>query len=117
MRPKQLGVVFENLSVIGDGGIKLPIVTFFDALRNLLLAPVMPIILRMLAPPPKTILHPMSGCVKSGEMCLVLGRPNSGCSTFLKVVANQRVGFKSVNGDVTYGGIPADVVTKRYKGE
>ncbi|WAR53515.1 hypothetical protein PtB15_3B23 [Puccinia triticina] len=117
MRPKHLGVIFDNLTVVGNGGIKLPIITFFDALRNLLLAPVMPIIIRMTKPPPKTILHPMSGCVKSGEMCMVLGRPNSGCTTFLKVVANQRVGFKSVDGNVTYGGIPADVMTKRYKGE
>ncbi|KAA1076269.1 hypothetical protein PGT21_036470 [Puccinia graminis f. sp. tritici] len=117
MRPKHLGVIYENLSVVGNGGIKLPIITFFDALRNLILAPAMPVIRRMLMPPPKTILHPMSGCVKSGEMCMVLGRPNSGCTTFLKVIANQRVGFKSVDGNVTYGGIPADVMTKRYKGE
>ncbi|KNE98927.1 hypothetical protein PSTG_07772 [Puccinia striiformis f. sp. tritici PST-78] len=117
MRPKQLGVLFEDLAVVGDGGIKLPIMTFFDALRNLILAPAMPIIMRMMARPPKTILYPMSGCVKSGEMCMVLGRPNSGCSTFLKVIANQRVGFKSVDGNVTYGGIPAAVIAERYKGE
>ncbi|PLW16757.1 hypothetical protein PCANC_12310 [Puccinia coronata f. sp. avenae] len=117
MRPKQLGVIYENLTVVGDGGIKLPIITFFDALRNLIMFPAMPFIRRMLMPPPKTILQPMSGCVKSGEMCMVLGRPNSGCSTFLKVIANQRVGFKSVEGNVTYGGIPADVMTQRYKGE
>lgn len=116
-RPKQLGVIFDNLSVIGDGGIKLPIMTFFDALRNLFLAPIMPIIMRYNMPPQKTVLHPMSGCVKSGEMCFVLGRPNSGCTTLLKAVANQRVGYKSVEGDVSYGGIPADVMAKRYKGE
>lgn len=116
-RPKQLGVVFENLSVTGQGGIKLPIITFFTALRNLLLAPVMPILMRMNASPHKTIIHPTSGFLKSGEMCFVLGRPKSGCSTMLKVLANQRASFESVEGEVTYGGISADAVSKHYKGE
>ncbi|KAH9469685.1 hypothetical protein Pst134EA_006966 [Puccinia striiformis f. sp. tritici] len=116
-RLKQLGVVFENLAVVGDGGIQLPIITFFDALKDFALGPVMPIINRFHKPLLKSILYPMSGSVKSGEMCLVLGRPNSGCTTFLKVIANQRIGFKSVDGNVTYGGIPADVMAKRYKGE
>ena len=40
-------------------------------------------------------------------MLLVLGRPGSGCSTLLKVIANQRDGYVGVHGNVTYGGIPA----------
>ena len=50
-------------------------------------------------------------------MLLVLGRPGSGCSTFLKVVANKRAGYAGVEGDVSYGGIPADVQIKKYRGE
>ena len=50
-------------------------------------------------------------------MCLVLGCPGSGCSTFLKVIANQRDGYVSVQGDVKYAGIDAHEMARRYKGE
>lgn len=68
-------------------------------------------------PPPKTILHDFDGVLKPGEMCLVLGRPGAGCSTFLKVIANQRVGFQKIDGDVTYGGESSELFGKEYKGE
>lgn len=50
-------------------------------------------------------------------MCLVLGCPGSGCSTFLKSIANQRDGFASVTGDVRYAGMDAQEIAKYYKGE
>jgi len=50
-------------------------------------------------------------------MLLVLGRPGSGCSTFLKVLANQRFGFESVDGEVTYGGTDAKTMGKHCRGE
>ncbi|KAL8948749.1 MAG: hypothetical protein Q9222_005088 [Ikaeria aurantiellina] len=68
-------------------------------------------------PPVRTLLNDFSGCVRPGEMLLVLGRPGSGCSTFLKVLANQRFGFESVEGDVTYGGSDAKDMAKNYRGE
>jgi ATP-binding cassette subfamily G (WHITE) protein 2 (SNQ2) len=68
-------------------------------------------------PPVRTILNNFNGCIKPGEMCLVLGRPGAGCSTFLKVIGNQRFGYESVNGDVTYGGTDAATMGKKYRGE
>ena len=50
-------------------------------------------------------------------MLLVLGRPGSGCSTFLKVLGNQRAGFESVEGDVRYGGTDAETMAKQYRSE
>lgn len=50
-------------------------------------------------------------------MLLVLGRPGSGCSTFLKSISNKREGFAAVTGEVSYGGIPADEQAKNYRGE
>jgi ABC-type glutathione transport system ATPase component len=41
----------------------------------------------------KTILDASFGCVKPGEMLLVLGRPGSGCTTLLKLLANKRKGY------------------------
>lgn len=41
----------------------------------------------------RTILDGSSGCVRPGEMLLVLGRPGSGCTTLLKMLANKRTGY------------------------
>lgn len=51
----------------------------------------------------KTIIEQSHGCVKPGEMLLVLGRPGAGCTTLLNVLANNRQGFKEVTGNVSYG--------------
>ncbi|CAH7685999.1 ABC-2 type transporter-domain-containing protein [Phakopsora pachyrhizi] len=116
-RAKQLAVLFEGLAVIGPGGIRLPIRTFPDAVTGFFMTPFMPLLKKLKNPSPKQILYPMSGFLKPGEMCLVLGRPNSGCSTLLKVLANQRQEFLRIDGEVTYGGISAEVMAKNYGGE
>ena len=67
--------------------------------------------------PVKTIIDDFSGVIKPGEMVLVLGRPGSGCSTFLKVLGNQRAGFKSIDGTVCYGGVSAETMQKKFRGE
>ncbi|PGH16499.1 hypothetical protein AJ80_05184 [Polytolypa hystricis UAMH7299] len=67
--------------------------------------------------PVRTIIDDFTGCVRPGEMLLVLGRPGSGCSTFLKALGNQRVGFESVEGEVTYGGTDAARMAKNYRSE
>ncbi|KAJ5502138.1 CDR ABC transporter [Penicillium fimorum] len=54
-------------------------------------------------PPLKSILSDSHGCVKPGEMLLVLGRPGSGCTTLLKMLSNRREGYHTVNGDVHFG--------------
>jgi ATP-binding cassette subfamily G (WHITE) protein 2 (SNQ2) len=53
--------------------------------------------------PLRTILENSHGCVKPGEMLLVLGRPGAGCTTLLKMLANRRLGYASVEGDVKFG--------------
>ena len=63
------------------------------------------------------ILKNFRGIVKPGEMVLVLGRPGSGCTTFLKVIANQRFGFTAVNGEVLYGPFDSRTFEKKYRGE
>lgn len=63
------------------------------------------------------ILDSFRGVAKPGEMVLVLGRPGSGCSTFLKVIANQRFGYTKIDGEVLYGPADAKTFAKRYRGE
>ncbi|KAF2813847.1 ABC transporter [Mytilinidion resinicola] len=63
----------------------------------------------------KTILNSSSGCVKPGEMLLVLGRPGSGCTTLLKMLANKRKGYAKVSGDVYFGSLDAKQA-EQYRG-
>jgi ABC-type multidrug transport system ATPase subunit len=63
------------------------------------------------------ILQNFRGLVHPGEIVLVLGRPGSGCTTFLKVIANQRFGYTGVNGEVLYGPFDAKTFAKQYRGE
>ncbi|RBR12138.1 uncharacterized protein FIESC28_08772 [Fusarium coffeatum] len=66
--------------------------------------------------PLKTILDNSHGCVKPGEMLLVLGRPGSGCTTLLNMIANKRRGYTSVKGGVFYGSMTAEEA-KTYRGQ
>jgi ABC-type multidrug transport system ATPase subunit len=65
----------------------------------------------------RTLLHGFTGCVRDGEMMLVLGRPGAGCSTFLKAISNNRESYAAVTGEVSYGGIEASKQKKMYRGE
>ncbi|RMZ84249.1 hypothetical protein DV738_g493, partial [Chaetothyriales sp. CBS 135597] len=56
----------------------------------------------------KTILDNVHGCVKPGEMLLVLGRPGAGCTTLLRLLSNQRNGYAKVEGDVHFGSLDAN---------
>lgn len=66
--------------------------------------------------PLKDILQGGYGCVKPGEMLLVLGRPGSGCTTLLDILANRRSGYASVDGDVWFGTMTASEAA-RYRGQ
>jgi ABC-type multidrug transport system ATPase subunit/ABC-type multidrug transport system permease subunit len=120
-KTRHVGVVWKNLTVRGMGlGAALEPTTgdvFLGLprfLKNLFtLGP------RKAAgkPPVRTILNDFSGCLKPGEMVLVLGRPGAGCSTFLKVIGNQRYGYEAVEGEVTYGGTDAKTMYKKYGGQ
>ncbi|KAI8981169.1 ABC-2 type transporter-domain-containing protein [Trametes punicea] len=124
---KHVGVTWEDLQVdvVGGFGHKLYVNTFGQDVMGFWLAP-----FRMLYsavqvavpalrpnPPLTTILHPSSGLLKPGQMCLVLGCPGSGCTTFLKAIANERKEYARVLGDVRYAGIDAHEMRKYYKGE
>lgn len=54
--------------------------------------------------PSRRLIHNFSGTLGSGEMLLVLGKPGSGCTTFLKTLANMRGEYKDTTGEITYGG-------------
>ncbi|KAL5519548.1 SNQ2_1 [Sanghuangporus vaninii] len=126
LKHKHVGVTWEDLDVRGVGGVghKFYIRTFGQAVLEFCLLPYLwfmtllgYIIPSKRAMPTRTILHKQSGVLKPGEMCLVLGCPGSGCTTFLKAISNQRREYYSVSGDVRYAGIDADEMARHYKGE
>ncbi|KAJ9143354.1 ABC transporter CDR4 [Pleurostoma richardsiae] len=64
------------------------------------------------------ILHHFDGIIRPGEMCVVLGPPGSGCSTFLKTIAGDTSGIYV--GDVSYfnyQGISAKEMHTAHRGD
>ena len=119
-KTRHVGVVFKNLTVKGMGlgaALQPTLSDPFLALPRLLKGLVSNPKQTAGKPPIRTLLNNFTGCIKPGEMLLVLGAPGSGCSTFLKVLANQRYGYESIEGDVTYGGTDAGKMGKDYRGE
>ncbi|KAK4052255.1 ATP-binding cassette transporter snq2 [Microbotryomycetes sp. JL221] len=118
-RRKVLGVTWTKLRVVGAGGMKIYIRTFPDAIKEAFLSPIFFGMKRlgMFKMPTKNLLNEFDGCAKPGEMVFVLGRPGSGCTTFLKTLGLQRGGYISVDGDVLYGGIDSERMTKEFTGE
>ncbi|CUS08831.1 unnamed protein product [Tuber aestivum] len=119
IRPKHIGVIWQDLTVSGIGGVKNFISTFPDAVVGFfnVFATAASILGLDKRGREFDILKGFRGVTKPGEMVLVLGRPGSGCTTFLKVIANQRMGYTRVDGEVLYGKFSADTFAKRYRGE
>ena len=121
---KKVGVVFRNLTVRGSGTTRNYAKTLPDAILGTfgpdlyrLLCRYIPALSFNKHQPLRTLTNDFTGVVRDGEMMLVLGRPGSGCSTFLKAIANKRDEYASVTGDVSYGGINAQEQQAHYRGE
>ncbi|ROT37107.1 ABC-2 type transporter [Sodiomyces alkalinus F11] len=120
---KKLGVSFKNLTVKGVALSTVSVETlprtilntFGPDLWSFLTAKIPSLALR--TPPTVDILRDMTGTVRHGEIMLVLGRPGSGCSTFLKAIANHRQEYASVQGEVYYGAISAEDQKRQFRGE
>ncbi|KAJ6512945.1 pleiotropic drug resistance ABC transporter [Mycena sanguinolenta] len=111
---RELGVVFQDLRVVGLGasvsymptlGSMLNPLSIFESIRTLR------------HPPLRNILEGFSGVVRPGEMLLVLGRPGSGCSTLLKTLANQTDEYHSVTGNVRYDALSPLDIRAHYRGD
>ncbi|TKX24802.1 brefeldin A resistance protein-1 [Elsinoe australis] len=120
---KKVGVLYKNLTVKGVGATA----TFVKTLPSAVLGTFGPDLYRLVSRfipairfsggEQRILINDFSGVVRDGEMMLVLGRPGSGCSTFLKAIANDRESYSGVTGDVSYGGISAEKQRKMYRGE
>ncbi|KAG9245648.1 ABC-2 type transporter-domain-containing protein [Calycina marina] len=119
IRPKHIGVYWDGLTVTGKGGVTNFVKTFPDAFVSFFNVVETGMNIFGLGRKARTvsILKDFRGVTKPGELVLVLGRPGSGCTTFLKVIANQRFGYTGVHGDVQYGPFDAATFAKEYRGE
>jgi ATP-binding cassette subfamily G (WHITE) protein 2 (SNQ2) len=116
---KEIGVLWDDLTVRGRGGTKnyvktfpMAFVSFFNFYETFRT------IFGIVSKGGEVdILKSFRGLLKPGEMVLVLGRPGSGCTTFLKVISNQRFGYTGVSGEVFYGPFASQQFSKRYRGE
>ena len=113
--PRELGVAFRDVTVTGYGvGAKLN-----ETVGSMLLSPITILanLGNIFRPPVKYIINHVTGCVKPGEMLLVLGRPGAGCTTFLKSLASYRDGFRSIDGTVLYSGLDHKVIDGPLRGD
>lgn len=113
--PRQAGVSFRNLSVHGFGS---PTDYQKDVFNSIFQVGAM---FRAMTGTGKNriqILRDFDGLVKSGEMLVVLGRPGSGCSTFLKTLAGEMNGIHKGEGShMNYQGISDKQMKNQFRGE
>ncbi|KAK7207385.1 ABC-2 type transporter-domain-containing protein [Myxozyma melibiosi] len=109
------GALFQNLTVQGiDMGAKA-LLTVGEVLKTPL--NIVSMIKEARNKKYRNIIEGFDGVVRSGEMLLVLGRPGSGCSTFLRVMAGEVDSFTGVSGEITYDGIDQKTMKGRFKGD
>lgn len=115
-RRKSTGVVWENLNISGSGSA----LQYQNNVGSVLLAPfrAREYVSFGKCAEQKHILRNFDGVLRSGELLLVLGRPGSGCSTFLKTLSGELHGLKVGKGsDIQYNGISMERMHKEFKGE
>jgi hypothetical protein len=107
MAMRQAGFIFKNLNVSGSGNaLQLQKVVTDPLLFPFRLGEYFSFD-KGSKEKKKTILRDFEGNVCAGEMLIVLGRPGSGCSTFLKSICGETHGLKVAEGtDIRYNGKP-----------
>lgn len=99
VQTKRAGIVFKDLNVSGSGAA----LQFQQTVLDIFLAPIR--IGEMLGSgrkQHKQIIRNFNGVLKSGELLIVLGRPGSGCSTFLKSLCGELHGLNVNKGSVIH---------------
>jgi len=114
---RRIGLCFQKLNVFGYGTSN----DFQKDVGNIWLA--LPSMARSLLSvrADKThidILHEFDGIIRPGEMCVVLGPPGSGCSTFLKAIAGETNGiYINKASYFNYQGISAEELHNAHRGD
>ncbi|PWY90711.1 hypothetical protein BO70DRAFT_328580 [Aspergillus heteromorphus CBS 117.55] len=113
---RQQGILFEDLCVHGSGSS----LHLQQTVLSTLMAPatMAASMFTKKKSSRRTILHSVDGVLSSGELLLVLGRPGSGCSTFLKTITGRLNGLDlDPRTHIQYKGITFPQMIKEYRGE
>jgi ATP-binding cassette subfamily G (WHITE) protein 2 (SNQ2) len=97
---KRLGVTWDNLTVTGKANSAVlhdTVLSLFD-IPGKIRAGRRPV-------KDKTIVEESFGCVRPGQVLLVLARPGGGATTLLRVLSNNRQGYQAVEGDIRFGNL------------
>lgn len=109
-------VTFKNMNVSGSGeALQLQ-----ETVGSVLTAPLRPGKFFSFAKKKehKTILRNFDGVIKGGELLMVLGRPGSGCSTFLKTLSGELHGLDlDKKSTIHYNGVEMQKMHAEFKGE
>ncbi|KAF2675451.1 hypothetical protein BT63DRAFT_420639, partial [Microthyrium microscopicum] len=109
-----LDVVFRELNVYGTAAPS----HVQETVTSILQIPFQKIFGAKKPAPKRLILQNLHGFVKSGELMAVIGRPGSGCSTFLKTIAGELNGLVvDAESILSYGGIPQERFKRFFDGE
>jgi hypothetical protein len=113
-KASELGVLFRDLDVSGSGSA----LQLQETVDSVLLAPLRIGELFSRQTQHKHILHGFNGLLKSGDLLAVLGRPGSGCSTFLKSICGELRGLTlGKKTKIHYNGASQSQMSKEFKGE
>ncbi|KAK6527806.1 GTPase-activating protein [Orbilia ellipsospora] len=108
-RPRS-GLLFRNLNVSGVGAE----IQYQETVTSSVIAPLR----NRSSGREKKILQNFDGVVNEGEMLIVLGRPGSGCSTFLKTLCGHTSGLMISNdSSIKYNGLDRETFMKEFRGE
>ena len=116
---RALGVVFDNVTAYGRGGDVRTVLDLRAMLESMLKLPLDQLyhLIGNRQKPTKKIIRDVSGVVYPGETLLVLGQPGSGCSTTLKMIANETKSYASTEGRISYASISSEQMKKKYGSE
>lgn len=115
IKHRRTGITFKNLTISGSGSS----MHYQDTVPSPLLFPFrLGELFGSKKGSEKRILNNFSGTVREGEMLIVLGRPGSGCSTFLRAMSGELKGLEKAKESVVhYNGVPQDIFQKELRGE
>ncbi|OCF57190.1 hypothetical protein L486_04646 [Kwoniella mangroviensis CBS 10435] len=117
-----LGVCYENLTVIGAGKLTREVESTDKSLlqASAVMWNFPSFVMKLFnikTGSTRELISGFYGVVPAGQTMLVLGRPGSGCSTFLRALANETSPFVRIEGDVKYSTIDSHEARKFYGGE
>jgi ATP-binding cassette subfamily G (WHITE) protein 2 (PDR) len=109
-----LDIIFQNLTVYG----LITPSNVQETVSSVLQLPFRRLTGSFKTPKEKVILRDLKGVLRSGELLAVIGRPGSGCTTFLKTIAVELNGLEiDEQSSIDYGGIPQSRFRQYFQGE